>query len=337
MPHPRGSPVVQASPCPRYRLNFLQRQPGAVRPKRCPRRAVDHAARQAPADRRVIRTVANAVGATTQFQGLNFWRLSNPSRPRSLAGLGVRISALLTRPAMLHSPYPLAYTAMVGWPQPRRDYRTRLAVLQRPHRPLACIHRRLWSPIWTRYRGWLVLSRRHLDPLGPMPQPRMRMRMRTSWLVFNGYPFLKPNYAWSRGTWYGSWVSLLRQNPLRRSARHSRGSRARLWGPPTFFLQCPWIAFASTLHPRQVAGLWGSEHRSAHIKILEMLAVSNALQHFRSDILGRAVLVQCDNATVVAYINHQGGNRSGRLCVLAWDLIHWCIRHGVTLSAVRRT
>ena len=228
MPHPRGSPVVQASPCPRYHLNFLQRQPGAV----------DNAARRAPADRRVVRTIANAVGATTHFQGLNFWRLSNPSRPRSLAGPGVRISALLPRPAMLHSPYPLA---MVGWPQPRRDYRTRLAVLQRPHRPLACIHRRLWSPIWTRYRGdmlmrphrrWLVLSRRHLDPLGRMPRPRMRTR--TSWLAFNGYPFPKPNYAWSRGTWYGSWVSLLRQNPLRRSARHLRGSRARLRGPNIF-------------------------------------------------------------------------------------------------------
>ena len=62
--------------------------------------------------------------------------------------------------------------------------------------------------------------------------------------------------------------------------------------------------------------------------------MSNALQHFRSDILGRAVLVRCDNATVVAYINHQGGTRSGHLCALAWDLIHWCIRHGVTLSAV---
>ena len=44
--------------------------------------------------------------------------------------------------------------------------------------------------------------------------------------------------------------------------------------------------------------------------------------------------MRCDNATVVAYINHQGGTRSGRLCALAWDLIHWCIRHGVTLSAV---
>ena len=75
MPHPRGSPVVKASRVP---VNFLQRQPGAVRPKRLPRRAVDHAARRAPADRRVVRTVANAVGATTHFQELNFWRLSNP-------------------------------------------------------------------------------------------------------------------------------------------------------------------------------------------------------------------------------------------------------------------
>ena len=76
------------------------------------------------------------------------------------------------------------------------------------------------------------------------------------WIFFSDNPGLcaqKPSYAWSRGTWYGSWVSLLRQNPLRRSARHSRGSRARLRGPPKFCLQCPWIALASTASPI----LWG--------------------------------------------------------------------------------
>ena len=65
-----------------------------------------------------------------------------------------------------------------------------------------------------------------------------------------------------------------------------------------------------------------------------MLAVRNALQHFRAQLVGQAVLVHSDNATVVAYINHQGGTRSARLCALAWDLIHWCIRQGIALSAV---
>ena len=85
---------------------------------------------------------------------------------------------------------------------------------------------------------------------------------------------------------------------------------------------------------RQIPGVWGSEHQSSHINVLEMLAVSNALRHFQSDIRGRAVLVRCDNTTVMAYINHQGGTRSGRLCPLAWDLIHWCTQWGTALSAV---
>ena len=51
-------------------------------------------------------------------------------------------------------------------------------------------------------------------------------------------------------------------------------------------------------------------------------------------LVGQAVLVCSNNATVVAYINHQGGTRSARLCALAWDLIHWCMQQGIALSAV---
>ncbi|XP_038059021.1 uncharacterized protein LOC119730278 [Patiria miniata] len=92
--------------------------------------------------------------------------------------------------------------------------------------------------------------------------------------------------------------------------------------------------WGATLHPRQVAGVWGPAHQSSHINILEMLAVTNALKHFQSDVRGQAVLVRCDNATVVAYINHQGGTRSGHLCALTWDFTLWCIHHGIALSAV---
>ncbi|XP_038072759.1 uncharacterized protein LOC119741137 [Patiria miniata] len=92
--------------------------------------------------------------------------------------------------------------------------------------------------------------------------------------------------------------------------------------------------WGATLHPQQVAGVWGPEHQSSHINVLEMLAVANALKHFQSDVRGQAVLVRCDNATVLAYINHQGGTRSGHLCALTWDLTLWCIHHGIALSAV---
>ncbi|XP_033633155.1 uncharacterized protein LOC117294748 [Asterias rubens] len=115
-------------------------------------------------------------------------------------------------------------------------------------------------------------------------------------------------------------------------------SQGRAFRPPppsvTVTTDASLLGWGATLHPRQIAGVWGSEHLSAHINVLEILAVSNALWHFQSDVRGRAVLVRCDNATVVAYINHQGGTRSGRLCALAWDVIHCFTQQGTALSAV---
>ena len=70
------------------------------------------------------------------------------------------------------------------------------------------------------------------------------------------------------------------------------------------------------------------------INVLEMLVVINALHHFQSLVTDRAVCIQCDNTTVVAYINHQGGTRSPQLCVLTWQLLHWCMDLGISLSAV---
>ena len=89
-----------------------------------------------------------------------------------------------------------------------------------------------------------------------------------------------------------------------------------------------------TSPPHQIAGLWDPQERLFHINVLEMLAVSRALLRFQNLVTERAVRIRCDNATVVAYINHQGGTRSGLLCLLTWELLHWCILHRVVLSAV---
>ena len=45
------------------------------------------------------------------------------------------------------------------------------------------------------------------------------------------------------------------------------------------------------------------------------------------------VLVATDNTTVVAYINKEGGMRSGPLCALLWRILAWCTRKHVTLKA----
>ena len=44
------------------------------------------------------------------------------------------------------------------------------------------------------------------------------------------------------------------------------------------------------------------------------------------------VLVATDNTTVVAYINKEGGMKSGSLCALLWRILSWCTRKQITLK-----
>ena len=58
-----------------------------------------------------------------------------------------------------------------------------------------------------------------------------------------------------------------------------------------------------------------------HINLLEMKALFLGLQAFREDVIGHHVAAMCDNSTVVAYVNKQGGTVSGALCLLASCLL----------------
>lgn len=71
------------------------------------------------------------------------------------------------------------------------------------------------------------------------------------------------------------------------------------------------------------SGLWSSTEQSLHINCLEMKAVGLALKAFLSNLRGHHVLVRTDNMSVVAYINRQGGIRSGNLHAMARDLLLW--------------
>ena len=71
--------------------------------------------------------------------------------------------------------------------------------------------------------------------------------------------------------------------------------------------------WGATLPPRQVCGVWERSFQTLHINLLEMWAVVNALERFKPQISGHHVQIRCDNTTVVAYINHQGGTRSPSL------------------------
>ena len=80
-------------------------------------------------------------------------------------------------------------------------------------------------------------------------------------------------------------------------------------------------------------GSWSVPESKMHINYLELKAVFLALKEFQSLCVGRIVLVATDNTTVVAYINKEGGMRSGPLCALLWRILTWCSQRQVTLKA----
>ena len=80
-------------------------------------------------------------------------------------------------------------------------------------------------------------------------------------------------------------------------------------------------------------GSWSVPESKLHINHLELKAVFLALKEFQDLCTNQIVLVATDNTTVVAYINKEGGMKSGPLCALLWRILTWCSQRQVTLKA----
>ena len=80
-------------------------------------------------------------------------------------------------------------------------------------------------------------------------------------------------------------------------------------------------------------GSWSVPESKLHINYLELKVVLLALKEFQDLCVDKIVLVATDNTTVVAYINKEGGMRSGPLCALLWRILTWCSQRQVTLKA----
>ena len=87
------------------------------------------------------------------------------------------------------------------------------------------------------------------------------------------------------------------------------------------------------LNERTARGSWSVPESKLHINYLELKAVLLALKEFQDLCVGEIVLVATDNTTVVAYINKEGGMKSGPLCALLWRILTWCSQRQVTLKA----
>ena len=77
------------------------------------------------------------------------------------------------------------------------------------------------------------------------------------------------------------------------------------------------LGWGAHLLDQHVSGVWSDQEKLLHINLLEMKALFLALQSFREDVIGHHVTAMCNNSTVVAYVNKQGGTVSRALCSLA--------------------
>ena len=92
------------------------------------------------------------------------------------------------------------------------------------------------------------------------------------------------------------------------------------------------LGWGAHLLDQHVSGVW-SDHKLLHINLLKMKALFLGLQAFREDVIGHHVTAMCDNLTVVAYVNKQGGTVSRALCLLTSRLLRWTESFDIHLDA----
>ena len=93
------------------------------------------------------------------------------------------------------------------------------------------------------------------------------------------------------------------------------------------------LGWGATWKNLMIQGRWSQEESDLHISILETEAVFRAISHWDPDLRGHKVTILSDNTSTVAYINHQGGTRSGALLSRTWKLLTRCEELEINLRA----
>ncbi|XP_040270849.1 uncharacterized protein LOC120986377 [Bufo bufo] len=94
------------------------------------------------------------------------------------------------------------------------------------------------------------------------------------------------------------------------------------------------IGWGGVLRNLTVQGVWSTEESRLPINVLELRAIFHSLSHWTPLLATRPVRVQSDNATAVAYVNHQGRTRSRAVMREVARILLWAESHVPVLSAV---
>ena len=105
--------------------------------------------------------------------------------------------------------------------------------------------------------------------------------------------------------------------------------------PPdlTLYSDSSLSGFGATLGDKQFSGKWTPQQSQYHINYLEMLSVFLSIQHFRSDLVNKSLMVATDNTSVVCYINKLSGTKSKDLHNLTFRLFSFCFQANIFLRA----
>ena len=121
-----------------------------------------------------------------------------------------------------------------------------------------------------------------------------------------------------------------------REDRYHQGIPLRIDPPShTIFTDASLSGWGAHVEPEGLLfhGLWTEDQSRLHINVLEMKAIFLSLSRAVHKVKNSTVLVSTDNATVVAYIKHQGGTRSPDLSEEVWNILNLCLAHNIQLLA----
>ena len=93
------------------------------------------------------------------------------------------------------------------------------------------------------------------------------------------------------------------------------------------------VGWGAHMGDLSASGLWSAYWQTQHINVLELRAVMLALKSFHQIIPNCHILLSTDNTTVAAYLNKEGGARSRTLSFMATNLLEWCMKRQVSLTA----
>lgn len=93
------------------------------------------------------------------------------------------------------------------------------------------------------------------------------------------------------------------------------------------------LGWGAVLNNKILQGTWPPHQQNLHCNQKEMLGVLAALAPHTMELSGSGLMVQCDNRTVVSYLNKEGGTQSRALLTLTRRVLELVDQHCISLIA----